>query len=104
LEAGKKYYVQVQNATQFGANPSEWSETLEVTPGLSALGGEAKLNGLLKSGKETMLSISPAEHASSYTVSYELGDKKMEETINRSELDYFVLKNAEVKNVTIKVN
>jgi beta-galactosidase len=104
LEAGKKYYVQVQNATQFGANPSEWSETLEVTPGLSALGGEAKLNGLLKSGKETMLSISPAEHASSYTVSYELGDKKMEETINRSELDYYVLKNAEVKNVTIKAN
>ena len=104
MDAGKKYYVQLNNATQFGANPSEWSEILEVIPGKPALRGEAKINGLLKSGKETILSITPAEHACSYTLSYELGDKKMEETINRSELDYFVLKNAEVKNVTIKAN
>jgi hypothetical protein len=104
LEAGKKYYVQIHNATQFGANPSEWSETLEVTPGLSALRGEAKVNGLLKSGKEIILSITPAEHASSYTLSYELGGKKVEEIINRSELDYYVLKNAGAKNFSIKAN
>ena len=101
LESGKKYYVQVNNATQFGANPSEWSETLEVTPGLSALRGEAKVNGLLKLGNETILSITPAEHASSYTVSYELGGKKVDEIINRSELDYYVLKNAGAKNISI---
>jgi beta-galactosidase len=101
LEAGKKYFVQVNNATQFGANPSEWSETLEVTPGKPALRGEARINGLLKSGNETILSITPAEHAGSYTLSYELGGKKMEEIINRSELDYYVLKNAGAKNITI---
>jgi len=104
LDAGKKYYVQVNNATQFGANPSEWSETLEVIPGKQTLRGEAKINGLLKSGKETILSITPAEHASSYTLSYELGGKKMEETINRSELNYYVLKNAGAKDLAIKAN
>lgn len=104
LEAGKKYYVQVNNATQFGANPSQWSETLEVTPGMSALCGEARINGILKSGKETILSITPVEHASSYTLSYELGGKKVEEIINRSELDYYVLKNTGAKNFNIKAN
>lgn len=76
LNPGEKYFVQVRNATQFGANRSEWSETIEVTPGSPALRGEVKINGIIKSGKETILSISPSKYASSYTLSYETGGKK----------------------------
>jgi hypothetical protein len=105
IEPGKKYYVQVRNATQFGANRSEWSEMLEVTPGNEALTGKAKINGLLKSENGTVLSITPARNATSYRVSYDLNGKQIEENINRSEIEYYLLTSAGkavVKNVQIQ--
>lgn len=102
LEAGKKYYVQVRNATQFGANRSEWSEMLEVTPGIEALTGKAKVNGLLKSGNETIVSVTPARNASSYRISYEVKGKRTQENVNRSEFDYYHLGKAGVSHVQIQ--
>lgn len=93
LEPGKKYFVQVRNATQFGANRSVWSEMLEVTPGNNALTGEAFVTGVLTSGKESLICIKPASKASSYMLSYKIGERIFKEVINRSELYYYILKN-----------
>lgn len=93
LDPGKKYYVQVRNATQFGANRSVWSEMLEVTPGPSAMTGSPVVTGVLNSGKESILCINPASKASSYRISYKIRNQIVKEVVNTSELYYYVLKN-----------
>jgi predicted phage tail protein len=93
LDPGKKYYVQVRNATQFGANRSVWSEMLEVTPGSSALTGCPVVTGVLNLGKESILCINPASKASSYRISYKIRNQIVNEVVNKSELYYYILKN-----------
>lgn len=92
LEPGIKHYVQVRNATQFGANRSVWSEILEVTPGTSALTDEAYVTGILTSGKESILCIKPASKATAYKLTYKMGTQVFDEIVNRSELQYHILK------------
>jgi beta-galactosidase len=93
LECGKKYFVQVRNATQFGSNRSVWSEMLEVTPGTKALTGNAIITGVLTSEKESVICINPASKASSYVLSYKIRDRIFKEVVNCSELKYYILKN-----------
>ena len=93
LESGKKYFVQVRNATQFGSNRSVWSEMLEVTPGTKALTGNAIITGVLTSGNESVICINPASKASSYVLSYKIRDRIFKEVVNCSELQYYILKN-----------
>jgi beta-galactosidase len=104
LKNGKTYYLQVSSYSQGGGSRSKWSELLEVTPSTTALKGVPKLNGILQQGAETVLSVNPAKNASGYKISYETDGKQTEELINRSEIEYVLLRKVGkggVKNLTI---
>lgn len=103
LENGRKYSLQMRSIPQGGGTPSEWSEMLTATPGTTALTGEAKVKGILQQGGEIILSISPAKNASGYKIKYETDGKQVEELVNQSEIEYFVLRKVGkngVKNLT----
>jgi len=105
LEAGKKHFVQVRNATQFAANRSEWSEMLEFAPG-SFTENSAGINGIISAGNSHIISMKPAKYASGYKVLYESDGKAETEIINHSETEYYQLRKAnakEVKNISINI-
>lgn len=105
LENGRKYYLQMRSIPQGGGTPSEWSEMLSVTPGTTALAGDAKVKGVLQQNGETILSVSQAKNASGYKIIYETDGKQVEELINQSEIEYVLLRNvgkSGVKNSSIK--
>jgi hypothetical protein len=98
LEAGKKHFVQVRNATQFAANRSEWSEMLEFAPG-AFTENSAGINGIISTGNSHIISMKPAKHASGYNVSYESDGNAETEIINNSETEYYQLRKASGKKV-----
>jgi len=105
LENGQKYSLQMRSIPQGGGAPSEWSEMLTATPGITALPGEAKIKGILQQKEETILSVVPAKNASGYKISYETDGKQVEELITQSEIEYVLLRKVgktEVKNLSIR--
>jgi beta-galactosidase len=99
LENGKKYYFQVRRVSYGLCVKSEWSEVHEITPSPYALVGKASINGLINSDNEIITSINPAKNASSYLLSYQVEGKKIEELIDRSEIDYYHLQKSKGKKV-----
>lgn len=104
LENGQKYYARIRSIPQGGGTPAEWSEMLTATPAASALSGKAVVKGILQQNGETILSVGPAKNASGYKISYETDGKQTEELINRSEIEYVLLRKvgkSGVKNLSI---